>query len=103
MGDKRVGLKINILELLLLLFVGLKLTGHITWSWWWVLAPMWIPIAIASMLVIIFFIAGGTLNEIKRRVERRAESAPRSKEDPHPSRRIDPVIIHRADDSPPDC
>lgn len=31
---------------LTLLFVGLKLTGHIAWAWLWVLAPMWIPIAI---------------------------------------------------------
>ena len=23
------------------LFVGLKLTGHIDWSWWWVTAPWW--------------------------------------------------------------
>jgi hypothetical protein len=23
------------------LFTGLKLTGYIDWSWWWVLAPLW--------------------------------------------------------------
>jgi hypothetical protein len=27
---------------LTLLFIGLKLTGHIDWSWWCVLAPLWI-------------------------------------------------------------
>lgn len=32
--------------LLGVLFVGLKLTGHITWPWIWVLAPFWIPVAI---------------------------------------------------------
>jgi len=32
--------------LLLVLFIGLKLTGHIAWSWWWVLSPMWIPVAL---------------------------------------------------------
>lgn len=31
---------------LFLLFVGLKLTGHIAWSWWWVAAPLWIPTGI---------------------------------------------------------
>lgn len=31
---------------LAVLFVGLKLTGFIDWSWWWVLAPIWIPLAI---------------------------------------------------------
>lgn len=34
------------LGLLSLLFIGLKLTGHIAWSWLWVLAPMWLPAAI---------------------------------------------------------
>lgn len=32
--------------LLGVLFVGLKLTGYITWSWWWVLAPFWLPLAV---------------------------------------------------------
>lgn len=27
-------------------FVVLKFVGVITWSWWWVLAPFWIPIAL---------------------------------------------------------
>jgi len=30
--------------LLTVLFVGLKLTGHIDWSWWWVLSPLWITL-----------------------------------------------------------
>jgi len=29
------------LGILCILFIGLKLTGHITWSWWWVMAPLW--------------------------------------------------------------
>jgi xanthine/uracil permease len=32
--------------LLLVAFVVLKLTHLIDWSWWWVLAPAWIPAAI---------------------------------------------------------
>ena len=35
------------LTLLLLLFIALKLTGVITWSWWWVLSPFWIPLVLA--------------------------------------------------------
>ena len=31
---------------LTLLFLGLKLTDVIDWSWWWVFAPLWIPVAI---------------------------------------------------------
>lgn len=36
----------------LVVFVILKLTNLITWSWWWVLSPIWIYI----LLVIVFFI-----------------------------------------------
>lgn len=32
--------------LLAILFIGLKLTGHIAWSWWWVFAPLWGPLAL---------------------------------------------------------
>lgn len=47
--DKRGSVGFN--GLLLLLFIGLKLTGYITWSWWWVLAPAWIPLALAAVVV----------------------------------------------------
>ena len=30
----------GLLSLLTVLFVGLKLTGYITWSWWWVASPI---------------------------------------------------------------
>lgn len=39
------------LELMFLMFLGLKISGLIDWSWWWVFAPLWVPIA----LVIGFF------------------------------------------------
>lgn len=29
------------LSLLGIVFVTLKLTGHIEWSWWWVTVPFW--------------------------------------------------------------
>lgn len=43
---------------LLVLFIGLKLTGYISWSWWWVLAPAWIPIVLGIALYAVgsFFI-----------------------------------------------
>jgi len=31
---------------LTILSVGLRLGGVIDWSWWWVLSPLWIPVAI---------------------------------------------------------
>ena len=32
---------IGFFGLLGILFVALKLTGYIDWSWWWVTAPLW--------------------------------------------------------------
>jgi len=37
---------IGFFGLLTVLFIGLKLTGYIAWSWWWVLAPLWMPAAV---------------------------------------------------------
>jgi hypothetical protein len=39
--------------LLTILFIALKLTGHITWSWLWVLSPMPIQIIIGVSLIAI--------------------------------------------------
>lgn len=46
MGDAKADSGSLLATLLLVLFVGLKLTGYINWSWWWVLSPVWIPIAL---------------------------------------------------------
>jgi hypothetical protein len=44
--------------LLTILFVGLKLTGYINWSWWWVLSPLWISALIGlAILAIVLLIA----------------------------------------------
>jgi hypothetical protein len=46
---------------LLLLFIGLKLTNYIDWSWWWVFSPIWLPLAIvASILGIVALVALAT-------------------------------------------
>lgn len=39
---------IGFLPLLTIVFITLKLTGYITWSWFWVLSPILIP----TMLII---------------------------------------------------
>lgn len=39
--------------LLLILFVALKLTGVIAWSWWWVLSPLWIPLAFVALILLV--------------------------------------------------
>ena len=50
-----------ILPLLFVLFVGLKLTGYIAWSWIWVTSPLWIA---AIAICIIGYYAKQTLVKI---------------------------------------
>jgi len=40
-------------NLLFLVFLTLKLTGVITWSWWWVTAPLWVPIIPALVVFLL--------------------------------------------------
>ena len=47
---------IGFLGLLCIVFIVLKLTNVIAWSWWWVLAPMWIPLAILAACLIVILI-----------------------------------------------
>ncbi len=49
MESKGMGLDIVIF----VVFLVLKLCGVITWSWWWVLSPIWISWGIALLVVAI--------------------------------------------------
>lgn len=46
--------------LLFMLFAGLKLGKIISWSWWWITAPLWIPwilfLAIALVLFVVYLV-----------------------------------------------
>lgn len=48
-----VGGGTSLTTLLTVLFVALKLLGIISWSWWWVLSPLWIGLAFP--LVVLLF------------------------------------------------
>ena len=37
--------------LLTILFIGLKLVHVIDWSWWWVLSPLWVPLALVFGII----------------------------------------------------
>lgn len=45
---------ISLPNLLTVLFVGLKLTHHIDWSWWWVLSPTWISVSLVGLLAALY-------------------------------------------------
>jgi hypothetical protein len=50
--------------ILFLIFMTLKLTGNITWSWWYVTLPLWGPLLLGIVLI---GIAGLSLyNKLKR-------------------------------------
>lgn len=58
-ASQNATVNVPILGLFTLLFVALKLTHVITWSWLWVLAPSWIPLAI--LVVFILVVGAGAL------------------------------------------
>jgi len=43
-------------QLLTVLFIGLKLTDHIDWSWLWVLSPLWLPAVVVISILLIMFL-----------------------------------------------
>lgn len=61
MSEKRIVINSGITfpMLLFLVFLVLKLTNVITWSWWWVTAPLWVTPAIVlsiCLLIAIIFL-----------------------------------------------
>ena len=52
---KTVGL--GFFEALTLLFIALKLTGVIAWSWLWVFSPLWLTFAVAVIIAFIIVLA----------------------------------------------
>lgn len=49
MATKNIGL--NLGEVILVVFVILKLTKVINWSWWWVLSPAWIGLIVVIVML----------------------------------------------------
>lgn len=60
-GASRSG-GIGFLGLLGILFIGLKLTGYVSWPWLWVLAPLWGPLALGLVILVLGGIAAALLN-----------------------------------------
>lgn len=54
MKKKSSGL--GILDVLLIVFIVLKLIGVINWGWLWVLSPLWISVLIMMVMIIIALI-----------------------------------------------
>ena len=50
-NSSRNGGGIGFTGLLTIVFIILKLTDVIDWSWWWVLSPIWISLILVAVLV----------------------------------------------------
>jgi len=58
-SDSKRSSSIGFAGLLTLLFIGLKLGGAITWSWWWILSPLWINfLLVIAIIGVVAMIAG---------------------------------------------
>lgn len=70
---KQLGLEhINFLMVLTLIFTTLKGLGIIDWEWVWVFAPLWIPFALFSVVIVCAIILGifkGIQESITKRIK----------------------------------
>ncbi len=48
--------RITFLGLLGIVFITLKLTGYIDWSWWWVTLPIWGGAALVILTGLVFLV-----------------------------------------------
>lgn len=48
---------IGLMGLLFIAFLVLKLTSVISWSWWWITAPLWAPILVGLLVSGVFLLS----------------------------------------------
>ena len=53
MSNNTTSNQIGVGTLLFIVFLTLKLTNTIDWSWWWITSPLWIPLVVLGLLVLI--------------------------------------------------
>lgn len=63
MANKSTSNGIGFGTVLFLVFLVLKLTGNIDWSWWWVTSPLWIPLALGVVILSIIGLIAVILNK----------------------------------------
>ena len=58
MAENSVKISFPMMSVLFIVFLVLKLTNVITWSWWWVTAPLWIPFVLVLAICLVVFFVG---------------------------------------------
>ena len=66
MSESKTG-GIGFFGLLTIVFITLKLTNYIDWSWWWVLSPLWIPFVIIVLVILLLAMFTNGRLTIRRR------------------------------------
>lgn len=61
--EKNYTASTSICTVLLIIFITLKLCNLITWSWLWVLAPLWIPVALVLVIYFGFLIVAVVIDK----------------------------------------
>ena len=51
MANKNTSGGLGLGSVLFIMFLVLKLTGTIDWSWWWVTSPLWIPLVVFILIL----------------------------------------------------
>jgi hypothetical protein len=49
-------INMDFLDCLTLIFITLRLCKVIMWSWWYVLMPLWLPLVIVGIIVLLLLI-----------------------------------------------
>lgn len=62
-GKSTIGFNFGLGGALFLVFLILKLTHVIDWSWWWITAPLWIPVALSIIILVIIGIIAAVTNK----------------------------------------
>lgn len=55
-NNNRASGGIGFIGLLTIVFIVLKLTGVIAWSWVWVLAPLWIDLLLIVVAIVAYLV-----------------------------------------------
>lgn len=74
-GSGEAGGGVGFFGLLGIAFIVLKLTGVIDWPWLWVLAPLWGPLALAIVFLLLFFLGKGILHLTESDEQRKIRKA----------------------------
>lgn len=62
-GKSTIGFNFGFGGAIFLVFLILKLTHVIDWSWWWITAPLWIPVSLSIIILVIIGIIAAVTNK----------------------------------------